>query len=95
MLYHFHQKEWAAYFENLLIEHKVVFEKHIEESEEKLMVYFAVKKKDDTQVRQLNYLTVGRFRKPFIPDTYFRWVIIGISVLLVTLALTGYFLSKS
>ena len=85
--------EHAHYFENLLRESKVKFEKQIDEEGDET-IYFGINKGDFETVKRLNYLTIGHFRKPFIPDLYLRYFVIFISIIILGLAFTGAWLSN-
>ena len=82
----------ANYFEELLISEKIEFEKQVDEKGDQT-IYFGVKITDFKAVQKINYLTIGRFRKPFISDVFFRYFVIIISLLVLTLAITGALLS--
>jgi len=88
--YFFKQNEHANYFESLLIEHKIKFEKHIEEE----INYFIVRRSDENITKNLNYLCIGKFRKPFIPDKMIGYVMIVISLLIIGMAITGAIVSN-
>ena len=81
--------EKATFFEHLLIEHKLWFEKFEEEDRSRVM--FGVHRNDYKKVLHLNHLTTARYKKPFIPNVYFRWFLIALSFSIVILAFYGYF----
>lgn len=85
--------ERAHYFENLLRESKVKFEKQIDEEGDQT-AYFGINKSDFEQVKRLNYLTIGKFRQPFIPDKVLRIFVIIISITVLSLAFIGAWLSN-
>ncbi len=87
-VFFFKQAIHADYFENLLNENKLFYEKQIDTEGDKT-IYFGVKKTDFKEVKRLNYLTIGHFRKPFIPDAFFRYFVIIISVIILSLAIAG------
>lgn len=91
-VFFFKENTLANYFECMLIEEKVWYEKQIDEEGDKT-IYFGIKRHDFTKVKKLNYLTHGRFRKKFIPDTFFRTLVISISLLVVGLAIAGAILT--
>lgn len=91
-VFFFRNPEHAEYFELLLIEEKVVFEKQIDK-EGDLTIYYGIKTSDFKLVQKLNYLTIGKYRKPFIADVFFRYFIIIVSIALLTLAFAGAILS--
>jgi len=83
----------ANYFEVMLVESKIDFEKQID-SEGDQKIYYGIKKSDFSEVKKLNYLTLGHFRKPFIADKFFRYLLIIISILILGLAITGAIVSN-
>lgn len=93
-VFFFREVSHANYFEVMLIESKIAYEKQIDEEGDG-RIYFGVKKRDFKKVQRLNYLTIGHFRKPFISDRFFRWLLITISVLVLFLAFLGAWLSNS
>lgn len=92
-VFFFQEAEWADHFEILLNENQIIFEKQIDEDGDK-KIYFGVSLKDFEQAKQLNFLTIGKFRKPFIPDQYLRYFVIFISIFILALAFIGAYLSN-
>lgn len=92
-VFFFRDENHALYFEKLLIEQNINFEKQID-SEGDNRIYYGVMINDFEQVKTLNYLTIGKFRKKFIPDAFFRYFLILVSILVVSLGIIGYFLSN-
>jgi len=93
-VFFFKQIEHANYFEIMLVESKISFEKQID-TEGDQTIYYGIKKSDFKQVKHLNYLTIGHFRKPFISDKFFRYLIFVISFLVLGLAFLGAYLSNN
>ena len=93
-VFYFKEQDQSAYFENLLIEEKIDYEKQID-TEGDQTIYFGVKSADFERVKKLNYLTIGAFRQPFIPDKTFRTILIIISMIVLGAAITGAILSNS
>lgn len=87
-VFFFHEPLHATHFENLLIEHKIEYEKQIDD-EEKMTIYYGVKKVDFKATQRLNFLTIGKYRKPFIADKVLRLFVIAISVIVLGLAIAG------
>ncbi|MCB0803836.1 MAG: hypothetical protein KDB74_12120 [Flavobacteriales bacterium] len=92
-VFYYKDIEHANYFENLLKTSKVNYEKQIDEDGDQT-IYFGINKSDFEQVKRLNYLTIGHFRKPFIPDVYLRYFVIFLSIIILTIAFIGTWLSK-
>ena len=82
----------ADYFENLLKENAHYYEKQIDVEGDQT-IYFGIRSSDFEKVKKLNYLTIGHFRKPFIPDKGFRYILIIISLIILALAISGAILS--
>lgn len=93
-VFYFREVTHANYFEVMLIESKLEYEKQIDEEGDG-RIYFGVKKRDFKKAQRLNYLTIGNFRKPFISDRFFRWLLIGISIFVLALAFIGAWLSNA
>jgi hypothetical protein len=91
VVFHFKKEEEAEYFENMLTSKNIYFEKYDEKEEE--LIYYAVKRIDFKDAQECNYLTSARFRKPFIAEKSLRFFIIGISLLMILLAIAGMLLS--
>jgi hypothetical protein len=92
-VFFYKEAEQAAHFERLLIEEKIFYEKQIDVEGDQT-IYFGVKSVDFDKVKRLNYLTIGHFRKPFIPDKMFRLILITISMFILGLAIAGALLSS-
>lgn len=93
-IFNFKDPERAAYFETLLVEYKILFEKDEDETEKGYCYLYAIHKKDFKTVAKLNNLTIGHFRRPFIADTYFRWIVILVGIGVVALSLIGYWVKN-
>lgn len=91
-VFFFSKPEHAAYFETLLIEKTIKFEKQID-TEGDQRIYYGIHIGSFEEAKQLNYLTIGKFRNKFIPDAFFRYLLITISILVVGLGIVGALLS--
>ncbi|MAX81012.1 MAG: hypothetical protein CL843_12670 [Crocinitomicaceae bacterium] len=94
LVFFYKTEQEGAYFEQLLIEHKVWFEKDNDVESERAKVLFAINKDDLHRVKALNHLALGRYRKKFIPNSLFRYLLIIVSLGVLALAIAGYFLKK-
>ncbi|MFN3916690.1 MAG: hypothetical protein ACK4K0_03010 [Flavobacteriales bacterium] len=90
-VFFFYRPDMATYFEALLIEHKISYQKDTEENGDKSYTLFAVRKNDLKLAMRLNYLTMGKYRKPFIGNTAFKVILLFFTLLVVAIALVGYF----
>jgi len=91
-VFFFKDKVQADHFENLLKKQSFFYEKQIDVEGDQT-IYFGIKSRDFDKVKKLNYLTLGHFRKPFIPDKGFRYLLIAISLFILGLAISGAILS--
>lgn len=92
-VFYYKETEHAMHFEKLLIDEDLFYEKQVD-VEGDHTIYFGIKSSDFERAKKLNYLTIGHFRKPFIPDKIFRIILITVSLLVLTLAIVGALLSS-
>jgi len=92
-VFFYEQEEHARHFEDLLQKENIRFEKQIDHQGDR-KIYFGISIVDFEKVKKLNYITIGKFRKKFIPDTALRWFVIVISIFVIGLAFIGLILSK-
>jgi len=88
LVYFFSKKASADYFEELLISRNIHYERAIEEGGGERHL-FGIKKIDESRVEKLNYEALGRHRDKFIPSAIFRYVILGVTLILLLLAIIG------
>lgn len=91
-VFYFHDEAHAKYFENLLKENDILFEQQVDTQGDN-RIYYGVHIANFKNAKNLNYLTIGAFRKPFIADKFFRYFVIAISILILTLAIVGALLA--
>ncbi|MCO6501243.1 MAG: hypothetical protein J5I47_12820 [Vicingus serpentipes] len=89
-VFRFYEKERATAFQKLLEKENVWFEHDYHTENEKTIYFFGVKNGSLKVVNQCNYLTNAQFRKPLIPNSYFRWTIFVITTIIIVLAILGY-----
>ena len=91
LVYTFKSRAAADDFQKGLEEKGIWFEKDAEGNAEfPEMTLFAVKKQDAKESMNQNYMTTARHRKPFMPDKLFRFVVLFVTITLVTLAIIGF-----
>ena len=93
-VYHFTKPDQADYFETLPIEYKLHFERYNEKKGDRLVYYFGIKRIDESTSNQLNNLTLGRYRRKFIPDYKLRLGVMVLSVGVLLLAIIGFIKSR-
>ncbi len=91
VVFHFSEEAWGDHFEKLLKENDITYEKDV--IAEKPLWLYAVHRRYLTRAEKLNWQVYGKFRNRFIPQKGFRVLLILIFVLVVGLALVGYFAS--
>ena len=94
MVFKFHRPEQADYFEGLLHEAGIHYERHDDvDKPERARYLVAAPKKHEKQLRYFNNLAIGKVRHKFIPDRFFRILVFAISAIVLSLAIIGYFKS--
>ena len=93
-VYHFSMQEQATYFTELLEEKNIPFESDKTDSNGKIKYLFGIRKTDVDKVTKLNYLALGKYRKPFIANSGFKWFILLLGLGALALAVVGYFIKK-
>ncbi len=92
-VFFFYIEEQANYFEDLLNSKNIWFERDSEMNKGKRMFLFGIKMTNVREVDQLNYLAIGKFRKPIFENKYLRYGVVILGVLIMLLGVIGYFLS--
>jgi hypothetical protein len=92
-VFFFYIEEQASYFEALLQERNIWFEKGSELNKEKMMYLFGIKLTNVREVDQLNYLAIGKYRKPIFENKYLRYGVVLFGAIIILLGIIGYFLS--
>lgn len=86
MIYEFVSDEHADYFQSLLEEREVIYERHLEEEK----ILFGVDKRFQNQSDKCNFLTHGEFRKPMIENKAARLILVIGTLLMVLLGIISY-----
>jgi len=94
VVYRFYKEDQAVYFAELLVEADIEFETQTDEEDERKPVYFGVARTLERKVDTLNYTALGKGRDKFIPSGPVRWLIIGLSMLFLLLAILGAILAR-
>lgn len=84
----------SEYFKQLLEENKINFEFHNDDSEPNYKYFFAVNKLDMNVVKELNYLAIGKFRKPFIESNILRLVLFVVMITAMSLGVIGFIINS-
>ncbi len=107
-VFNFNTKVEADYFEQLLNEKKIWFEKDEEKVEDKAVInlipsegktinmyLFAIKQRDFEKVQRINYLVSAKFRQPTIKNKYLRVGLLIFLFFVLIIGVIGYLKSKS
>jgi len=92
-VFFFYIEEQADYFESLLKEKGIWFERDQEDNKGKMMYLFGIKMTNVREVNQLNYLAIGKYRKPIFQNKAVRYGIVIFGVVMLIMGVIGYFLS--
>ena len=93
-VYKFKSSEESNTFQELLEQSSLYYEADEAENSYGALFIVAVKNKDEKLATKLNYLALGKYRKPIIENKVTRVIIYAISVFILSLAVVGFFLSK-
>ena len=89
-VFFFYQKVQSDYFENELKKRSIFFEKGTELTKNGEVYLFGIRKTDNKVVSQLNYLTLGKFRTPFIAKKWGQYLVILMGIIIVAFAILSY-----
>ncbi|MBL4623817.1 MAG: hypothetical protein JKY42_01550 [Flavobacteriales bacterium] len=81
-------------FQELLQEAGLFYEADKTENRYGDLYVVAVKNKDEKLATKLNYIAIGKYRKPFVENKVIRAIIYTITIALLGFAITGLYLSK-
>ena len=87
-VFFFTQEEHSIYFKELLAEQEISYEFELDNESGKY--YFGIQNRFLSKVKKLNFLVFARFRKPFIESNFFKYLLLGLTAIFVTLAIVGY-----
>lgn len=90
VVFRFTDANRAESFETLLQAENIWFEKGEEDKRGKNYYLFGINNKDFKKAEKINYKVEGMHKKPIIPFKGFRYTLMIISALLMTLTLIGY-----
>jgi hypothetical protein len=83
----------TTYIESVLEENHIVFIKQVFDDTNVDRYVFGVRIGDFNEVNELNFITIGKHKKPMIEDNAARWAVVIIGGSLILLSIIGWFLS--
>lgn len=90
IVFYFYARDPADYFESLLIEHEIPYERG--QAKDLLKRHLiGVHRNHQIKAEELNDLTGNFFRKPFLGTIKLRNVVLIFTLVIIILALIGYF----
>tara|TARA_Y100000991_G_scaffold131610_1_gene99152 strand:- start:2841 stop:3194 length:354 start_codon:yes stop_codon:yes gene_type:complete len=93
-VYFFYKKQEAEYFKTLLVKENIQFEYADEPNKRGEIFLFGIRKNDNQKVLNLNYQTIGKFRSPFISQSWAQYALIILSFLIVIFAVISFYKNK-
>lgn len=94
IVFRFKDAKRADYFEKVLKEQKIWFEKGEGDRKGKSMFLFGVHKDDYNKVQKLNFETEAENRTFFIKNNWVRWILLIIVGAFVAVAIAGAIINK-
>lgn len=90
-IFNFNSKDEADYFESLLTEKGIWFEKDVEQLETNTPLYlFGINSNDFEKVQKANFLVSAKHRQPTIKNNFARYALVIFFIFIVTIGLIGY-----
>ena len=89
-VFFFYKKQEAEYFKTLLLKENIQFEYADEPNKRGEIFFFGIRKTDNQKVLNLNYQTIGKFRSPFISQSWAQYALIILSFLIVIFAVISF-----
>lgn len=93
-VFYFNTVEEANVFEQFLKEKNVWYERSTDAEGSKTRYLFGIHKDDFNRAQKANFLTNAQFRKPFMPDKIFRYIVMILAFGTILLGIVGYYLSN-
>lgn len=90
LVFKFTNPAMGLYFESLLEENNISFEKDDEGHGQNDLLLYGVKTTYREEAVRLNFLAYAKLRKPLIPNVYLRYTVLLFFGFLVFLAIFGY-----
>ena len=90
MVFFFTDSKMAHYFEELLVENNISYERATEDEGVVKRYLFGVLKRDFEIVHKFNNVAIGKYRQPFIPTAGLRWLLLIVMMVSIALAIAGY-----
>jgi len=90
-VFFFRKREEADYFEKLILEKNIKYEKGSEETEKGLLYLFGIRKTDLRTVIRLNYIAIGKYRNPIFSNPSVKYILIGFLIITTLFIIISYY----
>lgn len=90
MVYEFYVVERADYFERLLTDRQVEYERYLDTDTTPHKTLFGVNKRFLKVSNNCNFLTHAHYRSPLIPNKIMQWVLLLFMAFIIALAVVGW-----
>jgi hypothetical protein len=94
LVFKFKIKEQQQYFIELLQQQNIYCEFDSEETPNGTLYLVGAKKIHEKQLVKLNNLAIGKYRKPFVGNTFLKWTLVLFFFAVMVIAILGAMLSK-
>lgn len=94
-VFFFYIKEQADFFESLLKEKGIKYESGEDEKNGKPIYMFGVLQTDLNVVKELNYLALGKYRRPIFGSKLNQYFILVIGAAILLFALISFMMNKN
>ena len=93
-VFFFYKEEQSNFFKKTLEEENIFYEYGEDENSRGKIFLFGVRKTDNLKVSKLNYITLGKFRDPFIKQKWAQYLVIFLSIFIVLFAIISFYKNK-
>ena len=90
-VFFFRKREEADYFEKLILEKNIKYEKGSEDTEKGLLYLFGIRKTDLRTVIRLNYIAIGKYRNPIFSNPSVKYILIGFLIITTLFIIISYY----
>lgn len=88
LIFAYKEKLHADFFEKLLDEEKIEYERYFEEEDQEFL--FGIAKRYQDKAINCNFLTHAKYRNPMIRSSFLKYALLIITFGIISIALIGY-----
>ena len=92
-VFFFYSQQECDYFASLLKEKSIFFERGTDQTKRGTIYMFAIRKTDLKKVGDLNYETLGKFRKPIFTNKKLQYFVLGLGAFIVLITIISYLMN--